>query len=135
MPAGAPKGSNRGGGRKPGQKNRALHWKAKAAALQMEVAAGKKRAPIQVILEVMEGANKRTITDRMFKAAIEAAPYVHPKLSAVAVKQVPNPEDERRRAALSGLSYQQRREILAIIGPAMGGEIEGVVEGEVGDER
>jgi hypothetical protein len=49
-----------------------------------------KRTPLQVMLAVMDGDT--SITAEQLAAAIAAAPYVHPKLSAVNV-QATRPDD------------------------------------------
>ena len=47
-----------------------------------------KRLPLDIILDVAEGATREQITDRQLAAAIAAAPYCHARLNAVAVKDV-----------------------------------------------
>lgn len=46
--------------------------------------------PLEIMMAVARGGvASLLITDRQLNAAIAAAPYVHPRLSAVAIKEVP----------------------------------------------
>jgi hypothetical protein len=56
--------------------------------------------PLDIMQRVMHG--DPTVTREMYEAARDLAPYRHPKLSAVAVKEMPSvssPDDARRKIA------------------------------------
>ena len=56
--------------------------------------------PLDIMLAVAAGGPEADkISDRQLQAAIAAAPYVHPKLAAVAVKDVTPPDSEREEKA------------------------------------
>jgi len=67
---------------------------------------------------------------------IAAAPFVHPKLAAVAFQEQPNEAAEKRRDLLGKLSYHQRQEILRILAAAEASDaqqIEGAAEAVMDD--
>jgi hypothetical protein len=80
----------------------------------MRAAAGLKAAhdsgelPLDVMLRRMHG--DMTITDQQFEAAVAAAPYVHPRMAAMAVQTVPEPDP-----AEEALRTQQRAELIAAL--------------------
>jgi hypothetical protein len=96
--------------------------------------------PLDVLIAVMvldlgpieEG--KSGFTKSQFDAAVAAAPYVHPKLAAIAYTPPPDPEAEKRRNILAQLTYQERKELQAILERARtraGVQIETSLDGEV----
>ena len=69
------------GGRPKGRQNAAtIRRKAIADKVEKELSE-KKATPLEIMAKVMAG--DLTITDRQLDAAKAAAPYIHPKLSAV----------------------------------------------------
>ena len=99
MPQGSAPGERRGG-RAPGTPNRATVERRMRAQAGLEVAKRTGVMPLDIILTVAAGGPEADkISDRQLQAAIAAAPYVHPKLAAVAVKDVtpPNPIDDEKR--------------------------------------
>ena len=101
----------------------------KRAYATIERLAQKELTPLDVMLGVMIGKREfANYSDRQLKMAVEAAPYCHPKLQAIAFKQAPDDGAERRRQALSALSYDQRRAILATIE-----SVTGVAAGDASD--
>jgi hypothetical protein len=84
-------GARPGSGRKPGattKKTRALAAEAAATGL----------APITVILYWMNDAHQRGDMEAALDAATRAAPFIHPRLSAVAL-DLTDLTDEQLRAA------------------------------------
>jgi hypothetical protein len=85
----------------------------------MRTASGLKAAvetgelPLDLILRRMRGDT--TVTDRQFAAAVAAAPFIHPRLSAVAYQPAPDLSGEERRAALAAIPYEIRRRIAALL--------------------
>ena len=66
--------------------------------------------PLDVMLSRMRGdpmPNGRMATDEQFQAAVAAAPFMHPRLSAVAVK-----EGERSRPAACPASARRAAHLL-----------------------
>ncbi len=54
------------------------------------------KLPLAIMLAVARGGPEADrISDRQLQAAIAAAPYIHPKLAAVAVEDVTPPDPER----------------------------------------
>ena len=89
------------GGRQLGTPNKATVERQLRAAHGVSAAMQDGLLPLDVILARMRGepmANGDFVTDEQFEAACAAAPYIHPKLSAVAVK------DDRPSAAQLDLS-------------------------------
>jgi hypothetical protein len=89
------------GGRQLGTPNKATVERQLRAAHGVAAATQDGLLPLDVILARMRGepmANGDFVTDDQFQAACAAAPYIHPKLSAVAVK------DDRPSAAQLDLS-------------------------------
>ena len=59
--------------------------------------------PLDILLTVVAGGEAAAaISDRQFQAAVAAAPYLHPRLSAMAVKDMtpPDPVDTEKRALM-----------------------------------
>jgi hypothetical protein len=77
--------------------------------------------PLDVLTAVMvlgpgpveEG--KSGFTKSQFDAAVAAAPYVHPKLAAIAYTPPPDEEAARRREMLAKLTYEERKALQAIL--------------------
>ena len=94
---------------------KAVDQTAGQAALQAFVLASKRNgvAPLDIILDVAQGAPPEQITDRQLQAAIAAAPYCHARLNAVAVKDVtPQSGEAAKRQAL------RRQMLQALLGLA-----------------
>jgi hypothetical protein len=99
------------------------------------------RSPLEVMLARMNGREwAKALTDDQLQCAIAAAPYVHPRLQAIAVQEVPDAEREKRRDLLKRIPFEQRREIAAILEAARQQEesdvaavIEGVSEEQNGE--
>ena len=101
MPRGSAPGERRGG-RAPGTPNKATVERRMRVQAGLEAAKLTGKLPLDIMLTVAAGGPEADkISDRQLQAAIAAAPYVHPKLAAVAVKDVtPDPErDEKVRRA------------------------------------
>src|SRR5436305_3954986 len=89
------------GGRQLGTPNKATVERQLRASHGLAAATQDGLLPLNVMLARMRGeplANGDFVTDEQFQAACAAAPYIHPKLSAVAV------EDDRPSAAQLDLS-------------------------------
>jgi hypothetical protein len=107
----------------------------------MALMAQYQRSPLEVLIARMNGAAWATaLTDDQLQCAIAAAPYVHPRLQAIAVQEVPDVEREKRRDLLRRIPFPQRREIAAILEAARQQEesdvdaaIEGVSEEQNGE--
>ena len=126
MPRGGSKPGERRGGRKKGTPNRKLHPRRISAAEGIALAKAQKRTPLEVILGRMNGEPwAEALTPEQLACAIAAAPYVHPKLAAVAYTPLPDAAEARRRDLLRGLSYAQRQAILDIMATAQVQQIEG----------
>jgi hypothetical protein len=65
--------------------------------------------PLDIILRRMRGDD--TVTDSQFQAACQAAPYIHPRLSAVAVQH----RKSERKMDLSGLSGTEIKTLLRLV--------------------
>lgn len=106
MPRGSAPGERRGG-RAPGTPNKATVERRLRAQAGLEAAKQTGAMPLDIMLAVAAGGPEADkISDRQLQAAIAAAPYVHPKLAAVAVKDVtpPNPElEEKKRQQRAGI--------------------------------
>jgi hypothetical protein len=87
------KPGERRGGRQKGTPNKATLEQRMRAEHGIAAAKATGLMPLDVILTVVAGGDAADrITDRQLHAAVAAAPYLHPKLSAVAVKNV-TPQD------------------------------------------
>ena len=85
MPGGGSKPGERRGGRRPGAKNKTTIEREARAAEGMQAALETGLLPLDVMLRVMRGgAEAEAITDRQYGAAVDAAPYLHPRLTAAA---------------------------------------------------
>ena len=72
-------------GRPLGSKNLATVERELRAADGIKAAMQDGELPLDVMLKVMRG--DKTITERQYVAARDAAPYIHPKLAAVELEQ------------------------------------------------
>ena len=106
MPQGSRPGERRGGRRK-GTPNKATVVRQLQAQAGLAAAKSTGVLPLDIILTVAAGGPAASkISDRQLQAAIAAAPYMHPRLTAVAVKDVAPPDpvvEERRRAVRAAL--------------------------------
>lgn len=99
MPRGSAPGERRGG-RAPGTLNKATVERRLRAQAGLEAARTTGVMPLDIMLTVAAGGPEADkISDRQLQAAIAAAPYVHPRLAAVAVKDVTPPDPEREEKA------------------------------------
>ena len=99
MPRGSAPGERRGG-RAPGTLNKATVERRLRAKAGLEAARTTGVMPLDIMLTVAAGAPEADkISNRQLQAAIAAAPYVHPRLAAVAVKEVTPPDPEREERA------------------------------------
>ena len=93
------------------------------------LAAKLKKTPLDVMLARMSGdAWAMALTREQVEMAVAAAPYVHPKLAAVAYMPPSDHRAEQRRDMLRGLGYHQRQAILDILATAQVQQIEGAAE-------
>jgi hypothetical protein len=95
-------GARDNAGRPAGQKNKATIVAEIQAAHGIQTAMDSGIMPRDVLLAVMRNQpiNGSVPTERQFAAAVAAAPYLHPKLSAAIVKDVSSDSmsvEERRR--------------------------------------
>src|SRR5271155_3743747 len=84
--AAARRANGRKGGRPPGALNKATVLLQAQAGRDVEAMLREGPTPLQVML--MRMRDPSSVTTAQFKAAEAAAPYVHPKLTAVAYKRV-----------------------------------------------
>ena len=111
MPRGSKPGERRGG-RKVGTPNKQTAIRIVAARQGLALAERFERTPLELILSAMSGgAEAEKITDRQLQCAIAAAPYVHPRLSAVAHIPPRDTTDDGHQQALACLTYEERKEI------------------------
>lgn len=129
---GAAPGERRGGSKKGSAVYKQVRVRSQAALDGIRHANAEDRTPLQFLLAVMSGREPEVEKQR-FDAAVAAAPYVHPRLAAVAIKEIPDGNAERRKSMLAGLNYQQRQAIAGILAAAALGDDEvdtpAVVEG------
>lgn len=100
---GRPPGQPKTGGRKPGARNKTtLEREAFARSAVHEAMAGGEM-PLEVILNTMRGAKEYTATQ--YQAAVDAAPYCHPKLAAVDLNAtISHDPDELSDAELAAIA-------------------------------
>ena len=99
MPRGSAPGERRGGQQK-GTPNKATNERRLRAQAGLEAAKLTGVMPLDIMLTVAAvGSEADKISDRQLQVAIAAAPYVHPKLAAIAVKDVTPPDPERDEKA------------------------------------
>jgi hypothetical protein len=100
MPRGSAPGERRGG-RQKGTPNKATIERRMLARRGLAAVEHTGKLPLEIILAVAAGGTKADeISDRQLQAAIAAAPYIHPKLAAVAVQDVTphDPDADAKRA-------------------------------------
>ena len=106
MPRGSAPGERRGG-RQKGTPNKSTIERKLRAQEGLAAARQTGRLPLDIMLAVaVGGPGADKISDRQLQAAIAAAPYVHPKLAAVAVNDVTPParDEEKRKQIKDGCS-------------------------------
>jgi hypothetical protein len=84
--------------------------------------------PLDVILRRMRGDT--TVSNQQFEAAVAAAPYCHPRLSAVAYQPTPDVSREERRAAVRAIPYEIRRKIAALLKQAQASAGGAAIDGD-----
>ena len=95
----------------------------------MELAKKFNRLPLEVILGKANGDPRfDDFTDQQVEWMIAAAPYVHPRLAAVAYIPPNDGRAEQRRDMLRNLGYHQRQAILDILATAQVQQLEGAAE-------
>ncbi len=78
------------GGRQVGTPNRATLERRLQAQAGIEIAETTGALPLEILITVMRGGpDADSITERQLQAAVAAAPYIHPRLAAIAVKEQP----------------------------------------------
>ena len=82
----ARRANGRKGGRPPGAKNKSTIIREKFAGDGLNNALASGMSPLEIILLGMREPGK--VSDKRFKRAEAAAPYLHPKLNAVALKDM-----------------------------------------------
>lgn len=89
------------GGRQRGSRNKATIARELRAQSGIRNAQQSGELPLNVILRRMRGEGP-SVSDEQFQAAVAAAPFMHPRLAAVAVNSpsAAPPVDEDRRRAL-----------------------------------
>jgi hypothetical protein len=97
-------GKRPGAGRPKGAPNRRTTELRELAERGMRNALAAEMSPVDVMLARMRG--DQSISHEQFEAACAAAPYVCPRLSAVAVREIPN------EAQLTPAQRQRRIEVL-----------------------
>ncbi len=113
------KAGERRGGRKKGTPNKATAARLLRARAGIFAAEQSGMMPLDIILTVARGGEAAArITDRQFAAAVAAAPFLHARLSAVAVKDVtPDDTDVSRRQAEVRAILLARLEEMAVPRP------------------
>jgi hypothetical protein len=88
--------------------------------------------PLDVILARMRNEllpNGQMVTDQQFQAAVAAAPFLHPRLSAVAYQRPPR----RAKFDVSVLTTQERKMLLAAIRRGLIRQVDDAGADETGD--
>jgi hypothetical protein len=127
MPRGSKPGERRGGRRK-GTLNKATVERRMRVASGLKAAVETGELPLDVILRRMRGDT--TVSNPQFEAAVAAAPYCHPRLSAVAHQPAPDLSREERRAALAAIPYEIRRRIAALLEQAQASAGGAAIDGD-----
>jgi hypothetical protein len=108
-----------------------------AALATIERLDRQRKTPLDVILAVMDrgfGPQEQGGSGyerAQFDAAVAAAPFIHPKLTAIAYTPPPDEEAARRREMLAKLTYDERKQLQAILERARAranGQIEASVD-------
>ena len=95
MPAGRRPGTPKTGGRQPGSRNLVTVERELRAAHGVQAALDGGLLPLDILLARMRDEplpSGERATDEQVQAAIAAAPYVHPRLNAIAVQPAPPPQ-------------------------------------------
>jgi hypothetical protein len=71
--------------------------------------------PLDILFKVMLEGEQSGVSQEQYDAAVDAAPYCHPKLQAIAYKPVPDENREERRKLLAAIPYEKRVELVAIL--------------------
>jgi hypothetical protein len=110
------------GGRPVGAGATVLYRARKMAAMRaVQMARELGILPLDVLGAVMlmgvgpESEGKSGFLRDQFEAAVAMAPFIHPKLAAIAYTPPPDPDAEKRRNMLAQLTYQERKELQAIL--------------------
>jgi hypothetical protein len=111
-------GRREGAGRKPGSKSKATIARETHVAAVVKAAIEQGDLPLDVILRRMRG---EVIPDPQYFAAVAAAPYLHPKLTAVA----PATMDDFATLSDEQLADEVARERAALAAAAPGTASEG----------
>ena len=83
------------GGRQAGTPNRATLERRLQAKAGIEIAETTGVLPLEILITVMRGGpDADCITERQLQAAVAAAPYIHPRLAAIAVKEQLLPQSQ-----------------------------------------
>jgi hypothetical protein len=107
-------GPRPGSGRKPGGKNKLTVERELRAAHGVQAAHATGLMPLDIMLARMRDEplpSGQPPTDEQFQAAVAAAPYIHPRLSAVAVQPPPPP---RKVLDLSCATQEELRVLLSL---------------------
>ena len=119
---GGSKPGERRGGRQKGTPNKLTVEREMRATHGLE-AARTGLMPLDVMFARMRDepmTNGRKPTDEQFQAAVAAAPFVHPRLAAVAVKALNEPDPRLvQQAAAARLELMRRLDELAVPSPLM----------------
>ena len=118
------------GGRAMGVPNRATIERQLRAKSGIDLAHETGVLPLDILTAAMRGGPEAAnITDRQLQAAIAAAPYIHPRLSAVAVEQAqpgiefaPDQLTDDELQLLMGLLHRARKPaVQTLVGHATDG--------------
>ena len=101
----------------------ALHPRRVTAMQGLALAKKYDRLPLDVLLGV--GNQHPDFADwpeQAVQCMIAAAPFVHPRLAAIAIQEVPDETAAARRSLLARIPFAQRREIAQILAAAQAQE-------------
>jgi hypothetical protein len=110
----ARRGRRPGAGRKAGGRNKSTIEREIRAAHDLEAAQNYDLLPLDVLLARMRNEPLPTghmVTDQQFQAAVAAALFLHPRLSAGAYQKPPSPI----KIDVSALTSEERKTLLAAI--------------------
>jgi hypothetical protein len=104
------------GGRKLGAKGKLPQRRRQVALATIERLDRQGIMPLDVMLAVMrQGFEKSGYNVDQYRAAVDAAPYMHPKLTAIAYQPPPDEEAAERREMLAKLTFDERKELISIL--------------------
>ncbi len=112
MPRGSKPGEHRGG-RAPGVPNRATVERQLRAAAGIASVPQTGQMPLDVILQRM--SDPASVSRDAFEAAVAAAPYVHPRLTAVAATLRAEPPNAAALAAFRAMSPDELQAMRAVM--------------------